>query len=34
MFPTTYTFQYNPENLHAFTYVFSPENLSALIIIL
>lgn len=27
MLPTTYTFQYNPDNLHAFSYVFSMDNL-------
>lgn len=27
MFPTTYTFQYNPENLHAFSYTFSMDHL-------
>lgn len=34
MLPTTYTFQYNPENLHAFSYVFSMDNLVVPLIIL
>lgn len=34
MLPTTYTFQYNPENLHAFSYVFSMDNLVVPYIIL
>jgi hypothetical protein len=27
MFSTPYTFQYNPENIHAFSYVFTMDNL-------
>lgn len=34
MFPTTYTFQYNPENLHIFSYNFSMDNLMVPMIIL
>ncbi len=34
MLPTTYTFQYNPENLHAFSYVFTQENLMVPLVIL
>ncbi|MFA6090421.1 MAG: hypothetical protein WC774_01445 [Candidatus Gracilibacteria bacterium] len=25
MFPTNYTFQYNPENIHTFSYVFNTD---------
>ncbi|MDD5376974.1 MAG: hypothetical protein PHH16_02545 [Candidatus Gracilibacteria bacterium] len=34
MLPTTYTFQYNPENLHAFSYVFSMDSLAVPLIVL
>lgn len=34
MLPTSYTFQYNPENLHAFSYVFTQDNLIVPLILL
>lgn len=34
MFPTTYTFQYNPENLHAFSYTFSMDNILVPLLVL
>lgn len=33
MLPTTYTFQYHPENLNVFSYVFSADNLMTPLII-
>jgi len=34
MFPTSYTFQYNPENLRAFSYAFSMDSLTVPMMIL
>jgi len=34
MFPSSYTFQYNPENLHTFSYVFSLDDTFVPLIIL
>ena len=34
MLPTTYTFQYNPENLHAFSYVFNMNSLMVPLVVL
>lgn len=34
MLPTTYTFQYQPENLQAFSYVFSMDNMSVPLLVL
>ncbi len=34
MFPTNYTFQYNPENIHTFSYVFNTNEFIVPVIML